>query len=201
MPEHERKKNFSVVEKRVKALSVKPVAFDQLVMAERAEEARALCHEAYKLYERQKGRPDQEALWKETAALFHKAVEEAYPPDFWNNFARLKQGNAAALDAAITFLEKDPWFFRSGYVKEDLLRFIPKCSLSMSDSQRLRAVVLAAIKLRDRREFKYYCRIAKHIDSPEFQIDLETLSHHADADIQRRARWVMSAISQDKKQN
>lgn len=196
MSEHERKQKFSALEKQVRALAVKPASFDQLVMAERAEQARTFCHEAYKLYERRTGRPNQEALWKESAALFHRAVEEAYPPGFWEDFAKLKQGNSAGLDSAITFLEKDPWFFRSGYVKGELLRFIPRCQLSSSALLRLRAVLVAAIKLRDRREFKYYCRLAKHLDSPELRIELEALSHDQNTDIQRRAHWVITALSQ-----
>jgi hypothetical protein len=194
--EHERKKMLRDVETRLKALSIKPASFDQLVMAERAEQARLLCHEAYRLYDRRLGRDDEEAVWKKASALFRQATDEAYPPGFWESFAKLKKGDSRGVEQAIIFLEKDPWFFGSGYVKADLLRFIRKHPLSNDDAQRLRAVVIAAVKLRDRREFKYYCRVSRYVDSPEFQADLQALSRHPDADVQRRARWVISATSQ-----
>lgn len=198
MSEHERKAKLRDVEARLKVLSVKPASFDQLVMAQRAEQARVLCHEAYRLYDRLQGRANEEATWKKAASLFRQATEEAYPPGFWESFAKLKKGDYRGVECAITFLEKDPWFFGSGYVKADLLRFLGRQPLSNGDALRLRAVVIAAIKLRDRREFKYYCRIAKYVDSPEFQTDLEALLKHPNSDVQRRARWVISATLQNK---
>jgi|GEM_PF-1647482 len=198
MSEELRTEKLKVLRARLDELSRKPEPYDLRLMAERVESARILCNDAYKLFQRIHGRVDEEEVWKQAAALFHRTLDEAYPDQFWESFESLRRGELAHLDAAITFLEIDPWFFRSGYLKADLLRIICKLTLSPSDVQRLQTVVLAAIDFRDRREFRWYCKLARRVTTKEFKTEVEERIQLGDRDIQRRARWVLSAITHNK---
>lgn len=194
----DRKKQLGRLRRRLEELSPTPSTFDQHVMAERAVNAHDLLNEAYALYRRQKGRDEEELLWSEAAALFHRAVGEAYPPNFWDAFQQLQKRNTEGLEIAISFLEADPWFFRSGYIKADILHLIcalPKTNISPEDQSRLQRIVIAAVDFRDRREFRWYCKLARKVVSRSLITQLEERLSHADSNIRRRARWALSAVT------
>jgi hypothetical protein len=119
--------------------------------------------------------------WHSAADSFCGAIQAAYYPGFWEDFERLREGDASALETAIQFLEADPWFHRSGYAKEYLIRFVKRCELTDEQAARLRQVVMHAIETRDRREFRRYCRLAARVSSPEFRAELENILSARDA--------------------
>lgn len=81
---------------------------------------------------------------KVEAELNKRCLQEAYPPGFEAKFALLKAGRREGLEMALAFLEADPWFFGSGYVKADLLRFICRMSVDPVHWPRLKQIVIAA---------------------------------------------------------
>jgi tetratricopeptide (TPR) repeat protein len=187
MPKHSDKIKVRELRERLHAFLIKPSTFDQGVMAERTKIAEQLLDDAHEIGDK--------ALLEQAVALYDQALEDAYPANFWENFDRLEKRDAAALDRAISFLEADPWFFRSGYIKEDLIRFICRLPISQADALRLQKVVLAAIDLRDRRDFRRYCKLAKRVQSKELRKQVEERIRSSDSGIRRRARWVLSAIT------
>ena len=120
--------------------------------------------------------------------LFHEAVAAAYPPGFWEAYERLGIGDSSGLATAVEFLEADPWFFRSGYTKAELIRCIGRLELPSATADRLRRVVLAAVDGRDRREFRRYCRLARKVDSPGLREDLTRRLQRDDPAVRRRAQ-------------
>ncbi len=50
------------------------------------------------------------------------------------------------IEFAICFLEVDPWFFRSGYLKQVLLTRLKRSDLDPPDKERLSAVSIDAVK-------------------------------------------------------
>jgi hypothetical protein len=193
------RKKPTKLEMQLRWLEQTPLAFDQIERAARVELARALVHETFARYGRRAGKEEERAVWEKAARVFHKVLREVYPPGFWEAVKQLKGRDGHGLEPAITFLEIDPWFFRSGYVKADLLRYICRMEIPGIFEQRLREVVLQAIKLRDRREFRYYCRLARKIDSPDLRSAIEPLCQHMDEGIRRRANWVLGALRGQKK--
>jgi hypothetical protein len=122
------------------------------------------------------------------------ALEQAYTPELVAAVRHLRVGNAAGVEAVIQFLEVDPWFFRSGYRKADLIRHLCKMPLPQEVQDRLRKVVLQAVDGRDRREFRSYCRLARKVDSSELRQQLQGRLTWEDSDIRRRARWVLHSL-------
>ncbi|MEP7284647.1 MAG: hypothetical protein ABI947_02625 [Chloroflexota bacterium] len=126
--------------------------------------------------------------------VWRTAIANAYPPGFWEDFEQLRNRNSTGLPIAIEFLEADPWFFRTGYVKEKLIRYILRLDLSASDAARLRKVVIAAVDQRYRREFRDYCRLARKVDAPELRQALHERLTHENTDIRRRAQWMWDGL-------
>jgi hypothetical protein len=126
-------------------------------------------------------------------ATFHACISEALPscdPTFLDGLAA---ANAQTVDAAIAFLEADPWFFRSGYEKQALIRHLKRIPLSVKQRERLSRVVVAVVDSRDRTEFRHYCRLACTVWSDWLDAEIAARMTNPDAGIRRRATWVAEA--------
>lgn len=128
---------------------------------------------------------------------FYNAVEAAYPPGFWEHYERLKNGDARSVDMAIEFLEADPWFFRSGYIKANLARFLKRVTLSNQNVRRLEKVLLKIVDERHTQEFRDYCRLARVVATPALTEALKERLTEETLDRRLRASWMLFAIEQD----
>ena len=91
--------------------------------------------------------------------------------------AALSAGDAEAKESAIKYLEFDPYYYRSGYIKSKLLVRLKQLKLNASEIKRLQKVVCNAIlSLLPKSEFKYYAGLLKNIGTPEFRAKLQNLS-------------------------
>jgi hypothetical protein len=126
--------------------------------------------------------------------LFWEAMRAALPPGFWHSAEQLKNGDPTGLDTIIEFLEADPIYFRSGYLKADLLRWLNRVSLTQEQFQRLGRVVLHVVSANWRREFNRYCLLARRLDGPQFRSDLQRLSRSPRLDVRRRAERVLAVL-------
>ena len=167
----------------------------------RRGEAARLAHEAvnqaFRAHVRERD-PDRysallEDFWAKTAAALPSTN-----PDFLHSLA---EGHARIVESAITFLEADSWFFRSGYEKQNLILHLKRAKLSLSQRLRLGRVVLAAIDghaagvpaNRDRREFRHYGRLACGVWSDMLDEEVTQRMQSPDPGIRRRATWVAEA--------
>ena len=89
----------------------------------------------------------------------------------------LASGDADAKESAIKFLEFDPYYYRSGYIKSKLLVHLKHLKLNASEIKRLQKVVCNAIlSPLPKSEFKYYAGLLKNIGTPEFRQKLDALT-------------------------
>ena len=98
---------------------------------------------------------------------------------FENNdfLVALASGDVDVKESAIKFLEFDPYYYRSGYIKSKLLVRLKNIKLSASEIKRLQKVICNAIVSRQPKcEFKYYARLLKDVGTPEFLEKLQNLS-------------------------
>ena len=86
-------------------------------------------------------------------------------------------------------------FFRSGYVKEELLRRLKNLRISQDQIQRVNEAILGVVDKKDCREFRRYCQLARKIGTPEFQRALRERLLSPDAGVRRRAQWVLDAMA------
>jgi hypothetical protein len=170
-------------------------SFPYELRAREARDAHRAVHTTFAQLRRREDRNDPATVaWLTAIARFREAVEAAYPPGFWDDVARLEKGDVEALETAIQFLEADPYFDRSGYVKADLLRLIKRLPLTSEQAERLRAVVIDAVERRGGREFRAYCRLARRLDGPELREALSRQATSGDSDIRRRAGWMLHVL-------
>ena len=90
---------------------------------------------------------------------------------FWtDSFKSLVQsGDRVAINELITFLEVDPYYFRSGYLKGRLARYMKNTPRTQEDNHRLRGVIWNRARGPRRNEFREYCRLATLISTPFFR--------------------------------
>ncbi len=128
--------------------------------------------------------------------LWYAAMEAAYPDGFWEDVRKRRTGDAASLESVVSFLEADPYFFRSGYTKAWLIRGIKPPMLTPAYQKRLQQVVLALVDKRDDRDFRAFCKLARKVDDAGFREQLRQRADEGNFDVRRRAWWVLDALAQ-----
>jgi hypothetical protein len=67
----------------------------------------------------------------------------AFPGGYDSGLRRIGEGDSDAIETALVFLELRPYFFRSGYMREKLLRRLKHAALSGAQARRFDAVMEA----------------------------------------------------------
>jgi hypothetical protein len=111
-------------------------------MIANAEEARRL-HARVRATWAERGKSDDHlAGWRRAAAEFHARYDAlAFPGGFGGARVRILAGDEVAMEAAVRFLELRPYFFRSGYMFQTILRTAKRAPQSEDQARRLRAVL------------------------------------------------------------
>lgn len=162
-----------------------------------AQLLRALKHDIDVAFTHRHLDEEHRSLWATACQRFHASFEElAFPGGLNKQLQHLRKGEEEAVEMAVRFLEVNPWFFRSGYIKEELLRLIKQASLSDDQQERLRSVILARIEGGGGREFRRYSRLARKLSVPKFREAVLKLLQSDDPQVARRARWVLSSLEQ-----
>ena len=167
---------------------------EQIDRFRREGAAAAAAHAAVNQAFRTKVRDRDPARYTQLLGEFRAATGQAFPHDVPEMKRLIDAGHARALDTAIAFLVADPWFFRSGYLKADLIRAVKRANLGQLQRVLLQQVVGGGVRQRDRQEFRHYCRLACQLLSSDFLTQIESLRKDADPDIRRSARWVEDAL-------
>ena len=130
------------------------------------------------------GSDEAERAWRATARTSAEATRAFYAR--FTGLARpIRAGDRGAIDAAIQFLEADPWCFRSGYVKAELMSALAHAPLGDDDRRRLRAVVGNRVRHREPRLLRPTGRLAASVWDDGLAIQIGRLL--ADGDDAQRA--------------
>ena len=166
-------------------MKLTPMKFDFTNFAARVAELsrlHKLVHESSELRWRT-GKAEDIVRWENSVRAWKEFSGFGYPEMkfyFFENqtfLAALSAGDADAKESAIRFLEFDPYYYRSGYIKSKLLVRLKNIKLSASEVKRLQKVICNAIVSQPPKcEFKYYARLLKNVGTPEFRAKLQNLS-------------------------
>ena len=113
--------------------------------------------------------------WKLACKDFH-AYQSPIDSYIDKIFGSVTEYDSELIEFSILFLELDPRFYRSGYIKEEILRKFRKLEFSKKDNQRLRIVLLNAVERRAGREFKKYCSLYPQVKDEELEATLINIS-------------------------
>lgn len=99
---------------------------------------------------------------------------------------RIEGGEAEAIEAGLTFLERDPYFFRSGYARERVARRLARAELNAAQKIRARELVLSSVDGQRHCPQPGLGRLARASANNQLRRDLRLRLHHETA-IARRA--------------
>ena len=126
--------------------------------------------------------------WQNACKEFHENYDRlAFIGGLNEGLEKLSRSDPDTIENAIVFLEVNPYFFRSGYIKEKVLPILKRIPLSKEQIIRLQNVILHIIDNFYCREFLYYCRLGKKVSSKDFIEKLEKRSNSNNSDIRKRA--------------
>jgi hypothetical protein len=136
--------------------------------------------------------------WQEAAQKFQESYDRlAFPGGLNRQLELLKKHDANAIDAALVYLQVNPYYFRSGYIKQQLAHLLKKAPLTKTHKERLLQILLDAVQEKPRREFIEYCRLARVLADAPFIQKLEQLAHTLDnPTIQHQAQKMLAIVTQ-----
>ena len=160
-----------------------------------AAELERLRQQVDEMFRRRSESPKHEAAWREAARAFHEAYDKlAFPGGLSREFELLRIGDPTAIEMAVRFLEANPWYFRSGYYKADILKLLRKHPLSEEQCARMRTLILERVRGRPVREIRAFARFAPKVTTPEFEIEIVNIAENAKRHAARHAQWVLDCL-------
>ena len=91
-------------------------------------------------------------MWTQACAEFHATYDGlAFPGGYGSALARLACNDCETIEAAVVFLELRPYFFRSGYMRETLMRKLKHVTMTEKQAKRFDAVIEAQRRWRAER--------------------------------------------------
>jgi hypothetical protein len=135
---------------------------------------------------------------------YQKAVDEFHSiKTIWeyfnenNAFTHIKNGHYDWISQGILYLEVDPYYFRSGYFKEEILEALKSAPLTSDFKTRIQKLMIAIIKKCFRRELKYYGKLAKAVSDDTFveQIRFLMSGEAFSPDVIERAKYIYSFLT------
>ncbi len=95
--------------------------------------------------------------WLTAMKVFRAALARAYPEALREVADGELPASELSTNMMLDFIEADPVFYRSGYLKEKVLRQLKKRKVSDKEAERLRRSIIAIVRQAgSRREFRYY---------------------------------------------
>jgi hypothetical protein len=160
-----------------------------------AAELEKLNQRVLELSRRRRKSSETTAAWREAAQTFHANYDRlAFPGGLAREFERLRNGDQEAIELAVQYLEANPWYFRSGYHKAEILKFLKRLPLSQEQSTRLRKVILERVRGKPVREMRAYGRLAPRVTNDQFEAELLAIKEESNRQSARSAGWILEYL-------
>jgi hypothetical protein len=132
--------------------------------------------------------------WHDATEAWHartNPIDRLWEDDF---LAALRASHHPSIEDAILYLEVDPWYFRSGYLKERLIRGLKSANLSAKDRRRLWNVVWNVASGKNRREFRNFCSLATIVADDDLLRLLENVSPERDLSAKGKFSYLLAHL-------
>ena len=158
---------------------------------ERAErDINALTARVHQTWEARKQSPQHWREWQRATDDFRNYQSSVAALWKAETLALIGAGDRNALEGALSFLEADAYFYRSGYLKEKVLHAIKNAPWERNDEVRLQTIVLRAITGRYKREIKFYTRLIPRLRDENFERELRLAARRATFRNHQRLVWM-----------
>ena len=170
--------------------------FEKLIQRE-AKEISLLRQNIHRTF---RSRTKNRGAWIRACEEFHNYDSEmdTYIEQIYGNS---KINDIEVLEFGLKFLELDPVFFRSGYIKEEILTKIKRSTLTKDQVDRLKSILFDSVERRGSKEFKYYCRLAGFISDERFVKQLESIENIVEGKGKYRAKRMLNTIVDSQSHN
>jgi hypothetical protein len=147
-------------------------------------------HETFRLRDQSKADRNR---WENACAEFHRTYPNLFFPGGSARWQAFLQRDTGELEAAVTFLEIDPWFFGSGYMKQLIWDRLKRAPLTSKQERRLETVAIAYVQHRVQREFWHMARYMRVRGSTAFWEAMTSLAAKQAGELSTRAGWLVLA--------
>jgi len=141
---------------------------------------------------RSRSRMDRDA-WAKACEDFHVAYGELFFPGGEPHWAAFVAGENDGIEAAIVFLEADPYFFRSGYLKQQIWHRLKRTPQSVEQTQRIEATILSCLRKPTLREFWSMARYVRYRGTDLLWDSIDSLAACESSEEGRSAYWLTLA--------
>jgi hypothetical protein len=138
---------------------------------------------------------DRHDEWAARLGWAEATLNSVMTKGFRAALAAVRSGDRSGLEYAVRFLEADPWCFRSGYVKAQLIPLVAQFELDPAIRERLARTVLSVVDdPRPRREIRRYGILARSVATPALRQQLEQRLAAADRQVRFNAGQVLTRM-------
>jgi hypothetical protein len=117
----------------LRELKITPLKRQILEHAVQLRQAQALVRETF---DNREAGPAQHKAWEDACYAFHISYGKAMAVYDGDLQADLKEQRPEAIEFALSFLECRPYFFRSGYLWKEILRWVKRLPMRQSQAKR-----------------------------------------------------------------
>jgi len=163
----------------------------QKLIAQCEDEINELDTELKQTLEHRDKSPHQREQWHRAADAFRN--HQSQIDDLIDQCLELGLENNNELRRfAFAYIDQDPYFYRSGYILESLLRRVKKLSLTASEKSSIQRLVLKRIETRALRNFRQICRLIHMADTDGFLTEVSNRAKSTDPQVKRRAEFALA---------
>lgn len=166
-----------------------------------AKEWEALREQVYATFKLRDRSAEDLAEWSEACKAWHGYSRPVL--DTFESTAAMEQlatGDPELLELAICFVEVNPYYFRSGYLKKRLFRRLRGMALSEKARQRIQQGILHAVLSHEGAGWKDFCSLATAFFDANFEHSVTRYVSDEDQQVSRRAKSILAHIRQQRTQ-
>ena len=164
-------------------------------VSQRAAEVQSSHLALHRAYDARDGSAAANNAWARAATAFQSAVTALYAP-YDELLAGVRAGRLNEIEEATRFLVADPWCFRSGYLKAELMHGLANTLLPSHVVEPLRGVVLRRIVNPQPRLLRYAAQLAANLWDEAFEAEVRRIELTGSAEERLAAARLSAAAHQ-----